>query len=175
MDECPPPPGKGREQPASKRQNSEDAMPQTCGHQETWTLGTCNLLKQPAMCAQRFLNTMVKIALHLDWENMWVTSGDMGEGPKPSRGRESSERSMLYTPKGYKQKWGRTETGGIWVVKSFVKPKRRGILKLFSRSFQKHFTLPRVGRQAPKSPHSVYAAASGCCSSLLEAWFSRRR
>lgn len=124
-------PGKGK---------TQKSHASNCGQQETWTLGTWNLLKQPAMCAQRFPNTMVKIALHLDWENIWVTSGDTGEGPKPSKVKEREMKGQSSALERYAKKWGRIETGGTWVVKSFLMPKRRGTLK-FSWSFKKYVTL----------------------------------
>lgn len=51
------------------------------------SLCTCNLPNLQTVCAQRFPNTVAKIVLHLDWQNLWVTSEDIGEGHKPSRNK----------------------------------------------------------------------------------------
>lgn len=50
-------------------------------------LCTCNLPNRQRVCAQRFPNTVVKISLHLDPQSMPVTSEDLGEEHKPSRGK----------------------------------------------------------------------------------------
>lgn len=50
-------------------------------------LRTCNLPNLQRVCARRFPNIVVKIGLHLDPQSMPVTSKELGEEHKPSRGK----------------------------------------------------------------------------------------
>lgn len=62
-------------------------MLETCGSAvSNMNPSTCNLPNRQTVCAQRFPNTVVKIVLHLDWQNIRVTSENMGEGHGPRRG-----------------------------------------------------------------------------------------
>lgn len=62
---------------------------------------TCNLPNLQTACAQRFPNTVVKIVLHLDWQNIRVTAEDMGEGHQPSRGKgKILKANALQSPDG---------------------------------------------------------------------------
>lgn len=100
------------------------------------SLCTCNLPNLQTVCAQRFTNTVAKIVLHLDLQNIWVTSEDMGEGHKPSRNKGTIlKANPLQSPDGGSEKLCREMGpdwywGGLW----FRVPLGAALLKQLQRN-----------------------------------------